>query len=75
MRLATIEAQSFLKEKEGMDFFTSYSFLSLGADFCITRALKPGQMIHVMIPKSYFLADKNKYWYRPAARQPGTPGS
>ena len=65
MRLATIEAQSFLKEKEGMDFFTSYSFLSLGADFCITRALKPGQMIHVMIPKSHFLADKNKYWYRP----------
>jgi acetamidase/formamidase len=66
MRIATIEAQNFLREKEGMDFFTSYSFLSLGADFCITRALKPGQMIHVMIPKSYFIADQNKYWYRPA---------
>jgi acetamidase/formamidase len=65
MRLATLEAQEFLKEKEGMDFFTSYSFLSLGADFCITRALKPGQMIHVMIPKSHFLTDKNSYWYRP----------
>lgn len=65
MRAATIEAQDFLKEKEGMDFFTSYSFLSLGADFCITRALKPGQMIHVMIPKGYFLSDKNTYWYQP----------
>src|SRR5688572_1401841 len=63
MRAATLEAQEFLKEKEGMDFFTSYSFLSLGADFSITRALRPGQMIHVMIPKSYFLADKKKYWY------------
>lgn len=63
MRAATLEAQEFLKEKEGMDFFTSYSFLSLGADFCITRALKPGQMIHVMIPKDHFLSDKKKYWY------------
>jgi acetamidase/formamidase len=67
MRAATLEAQAFLKEKEDMDFFTSYSFLSLGADFCITRALKPGQMIHVMIPKSHFLAHKNTYWYRPAS--------
>jgi len=67
MRLATLEAQQFLKEKEGMDFFASYSFISLGADFCITRALKPGQMIHVLIPKSYFLADKNTYWYKPPA--------
>ncbi|MES2697453.1 MAG: acetamidase/formamidase family protein, partial [Verrucomicrobiota bacterium] len=65
MRAATIEAQAFLKDKEGMDFFTSYSFLSLGADFCISRALKPGQMIHVMIPKSYFLSDKNTFWYQP----------
>ncbi|HEX2853521.1 MAG TPA: acetamidase/formamidase family protein [Opitutaceae bacterium] len=65
MRAATLEAQAFLKEKEGMDFFTSYSFLSMGADFCVTRALKPGQMIHVMIPKSHFLAHKNTYWYRP----------
>jgi acetamidase/formamidase len=65
MRTATLEAQQFLKEKEGMDFFTSYSFISLGADFCITRALKPGQMIHVLIPKSHFLTDKNTYWYHP----------
>lgn len=67
MRAATLEAQEFLREKEGMDFFTSYSFLSLGADFCVTRALKPGQMIHVMIPKSHFITDKNTYWYRPPA--------
>jgi acetamidase/formamidase len=67
MRLATLEAQAFLKEKEDMDFFTSYSFLSLGADFSITRALRPGQMIHVMIPKAYFLADTKKYWYSAAA--------
>jgi acetamidase/formamidase len=73
MRAATLEAQQFLKEKEGMDFFTSYSFLSLGADFCVTRALKPGQMIHVMIPKSHFLADKNTYWYRaPSGRVAAT---
>jgi acetamidase/formamidase len=65
MRMATLEAQQFLKEKEGMDFFTSYSFISLGADFCIARALKPGQMIHVLIPKSYFLSDKKPYWYQP----------
>lgn len=64
MRAATIEAQAFLAEKEGMDFFTSYSFLSLGADFCISRALRPGQMIHVMIPKSYFLEDEKEYWYK-----------
>lgn len=63
MRAATIEAQDFLKEMAGMDFFTSYSFLSLGADFCVTRALKPGQMIHVLIPKSHFLARKDTYWY------------
>lgn len=67
MRMATLEAQQFLKEKEGMDFFASYSFISLGADFCVTRALKPGQMIHVLIPKSYFLADKNTYWFQPPA--------
>jgi acetamidase/formamidase len=64
MRAATIEAQDFLKEKEGMDFFTSYSLLSLGADFCISRALRPGQMIHVMIPKSYFRNHRDEYWYR-----------
>lgn len=63
MRAATIEAQDFLREKSGMDFFTSYSFLSLGADFCISRALRPGQMIHVMMPKSYFLGDPGEYWY------------
>lgn len=68
MRLATIEAQDFLKEKFGMDWFTSYSFLSLGADFCITRALKPGQMIHVMIPKSHFKNQTAKYWYQPSRR-------
>jgi acetamidase/formamidase len=73
MRLATLEAQEFLREKEGMDFFTSYSFISLGADFCITRALKPGQMIHVMIPKSYFLKDKSKYWYRAANTPESAP--
>jgi len=71
MRVATLEAQEFLKEKEGMDFFASYSFISLGADFCITRALKPGQMIHVLIPKSYFLTDKNTYWYTAAQNGPG----
>lgn len=65
MRAAPIEAQAFLKEKDGMDFFTSCSFLSLGTDFYISRALKPGQMIHVMIPKSYFLSDKNALWYQP----------
>lgn len=73
MRLATLEAQQFLKEKEGMDFFTSYSFLSLGADFCVTRALRPGQMIHVMIPKSHFLADQDAYWYRSGGAAAGAP--
>jgi len=67
MRMATLEAQQLLKEKAGMDFFTSYSFLSLGADFCVTRALKPGQMIHVLLPKRAFLGATDPYWYRAAA--------
>lgn len=72
MRAATIDSQAFLKEKEGMDFFTSYSFLSLGADFCITRALRPGQMIHVMIPKSYFITVQPDYWYHGPLRNAQT---
>lgn len=65
MRQAITETFQFLKEKQGLDLFQSYTLASIAVKYRITQVVDQTLGIHGMIPKRLFINDHNTYWYRP----------
>jgi len=65
MKQAVEETIEFLKEKQGLDIFHSYSLSSISVNYHITQVVDRILGIHATIPKRIFVKDPNPYWYRP----------
>lgn len=64
MRMASLEAIDFLKEKQGYDFQRAFALASIGVDFRVTQVVDGTLGVHGMIPKKLFTKDPDTYWYR-----------
>jgi acetamidase/formamidase len=62
MRMAITEANSYLGEIKGYDFFKAFTLASIAVDFRVTQVVDGTQGIHAMIPKAIFTKQKFPYW-------------
>jgi acetamidase/formamidase len=65
MQMAYDQTVEWLAELKGFDSLTTTPLASIGIDYRITQIVDGTKGVHAMIPKSYFIDDKNDYWYDP----------
>jgi acetamidase/formamidase len=64
MQMAADQTIEWLAELKGYDMFMTIPLASMGIDYRITQIVDGTKGVHAMIPKSYFIDDKNDYWYK-----------
>lgn len=65
MQMAYDQTVEWLAELKGLDPLLSTPLASIGIDYRITQIVDGTKGVHAMIPKSYFINDKDDYWYEP----------
>ena len=66
MKIAIRQTNTFLQEREGLDFDRAFMLSSIGVDFHVTQVVDETKGIHAMIPKALFKNKPDTYWFHPA---------
>ncbi|MHB1204128.1 MAG: acetamidase/formamidase family protein [Rhodospirillaceae bacterium] len=64
MKKAIRETNTFLMEREGLDFNHAFALSSIGVNFHVTQVVDETKGIHGMIPKMLFKDKPDTYWNR-----------
>jgi acetamidase/formamidase len=80
MEMAIHEANAYLGEIQGLDFFNAFALASIAVDFRVTQVVDGTKGIHAMIPKRLFRNGGTPYWFgagkaQQVAEDPATAGS
>ena len=69
MQMAIHEANKYLEEIGGLNFYQAFALSSIAVDFRITQVVDGTKGIHAMIPKVLFKNRMSSYWFAPGLQR------